>query len=200
MSMRRTALFVLLAFTPAALALGAALGPPSSGSTQAETRSAPERLAADTPRVTPAGATFTVPTGWSIATGKNLVVLEPPETDTHIAIVDSQAADAAAAVAAAWAAYKPEAKRPLKLVTPRPARNGWEDRQVVDYETSPNGRAVLEVIAQPAGSALTVVILDGSEPTMGKRSSPIGLILQRLRPKGYKRASFAGPKAHPLAP
>ena len=198
MSMRRTALFVLLAFTLATLALGATAGPTSSASTQAETRSAPERLAADTPRVTPAGATFTVPTGWSIATGKNLVILEPPETDTHIAIVDSQAADAAAAVAAAWAAYKPEAKRPLKLVTPRPARNGWEDRQVFDYETSPNERAVVQVIAQRAGSAWTVVILDGSEPTFEKRSSPIGLVLQSLRPKGYNRESFAGRKAYPL--
>src|SRR4030095_16804526 len=75
---------------------------------QAETRSTPERLTADTPRVTPGGATFTVPTGWSIATGKSLVILEPPETDTHIAIVDTQAADAKAAVAAAWGASKPD--------------------------------------------------------------------------------------------
>src|SRR5260370_22124649 len=101
MSMRRTALFVLLASTLATLALGAAAGPTSSASTQAGTRSAPERLAADTPRVTPGGATFPLPTGWSITTGKNLVILEPPETDTHIATVASQAADATAAVAAA---------------------------------------------------------------------------------------------------
>jgi hypothetical protein len=60
-----------------------------------------------------------------------MVILEPPETDTHIAIVDSQAADAKAAVEAAWAAYKPAAKRPLKLVTPRPAREGWDEREGV---------------------------------------------------------------------
>src|SRR2546428_12381099 len=194
MSMRRTALFVLLAFTLATLALGAASGPTYSASTQAETRSAPERLAADTPRVTPAGATFTVPTGWSIATGKNLVILEPPETDTHIAIVDSQAADAAAAVAAGWAAYKPEAKRPLKLVTPRPARQGWDERQAFEYETSPNERAVVEALALRAGSKWTAVILDGSEPTVEERRAPIGLIFESLRPKGYQRESFAGRK------
>src|SRR5437879_4971331 len=96
----------------------------------------PERVAAGTRRVTPGGATFMVPSGWSIVTGKNLVILEPPETDTHIAIVDSQAADASAAVAAGWAAYKPEAKRPLKLVTPRPAREGWDERQAFEYANS----------------------------------------------------------------
>jgi len=127
-----------------------------------------------------------------------MVILTPPESDTHIAIVDSQAADAAAAVAAGWAAYKPEAKRPLKLVTPRPAREGWDERQVFDYETSPNERAVVQVIALRAGSTWTVFILDGSEPTVEKRSAPIALILGSLRPKGYQRESFAGRKPQPL--
>lgn len=197
MSIRRTALLVFMTFATLAQGARPTLGPPASPQTP-EGRSAPERLAADTPRVTPGGATFTVPTGWSITTGKNLVILEPPETDTHIAIVDSQAADAASGVAAAWAAYKPEAKRPLKLVTPRPARSGWEDRQVFDYETSPNERAVVQVLALRAGNAWTVVILDGSKPTFEKRAAPIGLILQSLRPKGYQRESFAGRTAQPL--
>ena len=82
-----------------------------------------------------------------------MVVLEPPEPDTHIVVFESDAADAKAAVAAAWSAYKPAANRPLKLITPRPARNGWEERQIFDYETSPNERAVVQVIAQRAGQA-----------------------------------------------
>jgi len=136
--------------------------------------------------------------GWSIVTGKNLVVLEPPETDTHIAIVDCQAADAKSAVDAGWAAYKPEAKRPLKLITPRPARDGWDERQVFDYETSPNERAVVQASALRAGRAWTVVILDGKEPTFEKRGGPVALILQSLRPQRYQRESFAGRKPHPL--
>lgn len=160
--------------------------------------SAPELLTADTPREAPGGATFTVPAGWSISGGKTVVILTPPEADTHIVMVDAQAADAKAAVAAAWAAYKPEANRPIRLVTPRPSRNGWEDRQVFDYETSPNERAVVQATAQRAGNAWTVVILDGKGPTFEKRAAPIGLILQSLRPKGYHRESFAGRKAAPL--
>jgi len=163
-----------------------------------ETLSVPERVTADTARVTPGGATFTVPSGWSIETGKDLVVLIPPETDTHVAIFDAQAADAKAAVEAAWAAYKPESKRPLKLVTPRPAREGWDERQLFDYETSPNERAVVVAIALRAGSTWTVVILDGTGPTVEKRGSPISLIVGSLRPKSYQRESFAGRKAHPL--
>jgi len=165
---------------------------------QAEARSAPEQVAVDTARVTPGGATFTVPSGWTIQTGKDLVVLTPPETDTHLVIFDAQAADAKAAVEAAWAAYKPESKRPIKLISPRPAREGWDERQVFDYETSPNERAVVVAIALRAANTWTVVILDGSDPTVEKRGAPISLIVGSLRPKSYQRESFAGRKAHPL--
>jgi CubicO group peptidase (beta-lactamase class C family) len=180
------------------MALAAVASPTFALYLQQDVKSAPERVAADTPRSTPGGATFTVPAGWSIATGKNMVVLGPPESDTHLAVVDVQAADAKAAVEAAWAAYKPEAKHPLKLATPAPARNGWDERQTFNYETSPNERAVVVAIALRAGSAWTIAILDGSEMTVEKRGSPIGLALQSLRPKGYNRESFAGRKAHPL--
>jgi CubicO group peptidase (beta-lactamase class C family) len=193
----RSALLVLLTCTIFAQRGMFASNPPASPQA-APTKSAPELLTADTPRVTPGGATFTVPAGWSIVTGKDLVIVTPPETDTHIAIFDSQAADASAAVTAAWTAYKPNAKRPLKLVTPRPAREGWDERQVFDYETSPNERAVVAAFALRAGKSWTVMILDGTEPTVEKRNAPIGLVFESLRPKSYQRESFAGRKAHPL--
>jgi len=190
----RVAFLLVLSFV---LLVDTAFGQRSS-SPATPAKAVPEKLTADTPRVTAAGATFTVPADWSIATEKNLVVLEPPETDTHIAIIDSDASDARSAVAAGWAAYKPESKRPLKLITPRPPRNGWEDRQVFDYETSPNERAVVQAIAYRAGKAWTVVILDGSEPTFEKRGAPIALVVQSLRPKGYQREMFTGRKANRL--
>jgi CubicO group peptidase (beta-lactamase class C family) len=170
----------------------------SAATSQSVQAAAPERVVSDTQRFTPGGAQFTVPAGWSIATQKSLVLLTPPEADTHLAIVDTQAPDAKAAVAAAWAAYKPDSKRPIKLVTPRPAREGWDERQVFDYETSPNERVVVVAIAERAGTSWTVMILDGSEPTVEKRGAPIGLIFESLRPKGYARESFAGRKANPL--
>ena len=163
-----------------------------------EKKSAIEQVAADTPRATAAGATFTVPSGWSIETRKDLIVLTPPETDTHVAIFDAQAADAESAVTAAWAAFEPEIKRPIKLITSRPAREGWDERQIFDYETSPNERAAVRAMALRAGTAWTVIILDGTDPTAEKRSAPIGLVFGSLRPKGYHRETFAGRKAHPL--
>src|SRR5580693_3567977 len=99
------------------LALATGMGACKSAAPGRESRSSAELISTDTAKVSPGGATFTVPAGWSLETGKDLVVLTPPETDTHLAIFDAQAPDAAAAVKAAWAAYKGGQTHALKIVT-----------------------------------------------------------------------------------
>lgn len=76
---------------------------------------------------------------------------------------------------------------PVKIVMPRPAREGWDERQVFDYETSPNERAVIQAVAWRAGMTWTVFLIDGTEPTAEKRASPLSLVYQSLRPKGYQK-------------
>ncbi|HEX5041273.1 MAG TPA: serine hydrolase domain-containing protein [Candidatus Polarisedimenticolaceae bacterium] len=157
-----------------------------------------ERVDKDTPSATPGGATFTIPGGWSTTTRDNMVILEPPEPDTHIALVDVAAKDAEAAVTAAWAAYKPGFARPLKIAQTVEARQGWDERKVFQYETSPNERVVVQALALRAGEKWTVLLIDGTEPTFEKRGAPAGLALASVRPGGYTRESFAGKKANPL--
>src|SRR5262249_50621334 len=93
---------------------------------------------------------------------------------------------------------KPDAKRPLKRVTPSPGREGWDEQQVFDYETSPNERVVVQAIAVRAGTKWTVVIRDGTAVTFHRRYAPAELIINSLRPKGYQRETFAGRKPHRL--
>src|SRR5262249_30537201 len=77
-------------------------------------------------------------------------------------------------------------------------RDGWEERKVYQYETSPNERAVVQALAWRAGDTWTVTIIDGTEPTLEKRGGPLSMAVQSLRPKGYTRESFSGRKANPL--
>src|SRR5260370_8780080 len=102
MIVRRVVLMVSLAIAALMPAFAANPTLQSSPSSQRETRSAPERLAADTPRVTPGGATFPVPAGWSLTTRKTLVGLAPPDPGTPISIIDAQAADPPRAHPPAW--------------------------------------------------------------------------------------------------
>ena len=72
------------------------------------------------------------------------------------------------------------------------------ERQVIDYETSPNEKRALFAVAYRTGPNWTVLLADGREATGEKRLAAIGLVQQSLRPAGYKRESFAGLKAHPM--
>src|SRR5690348_12074753 len=173
---------------------------PVDAQPQTGPKPAPQVVTADSPNTTPGGATFIVPAGWSVAKSASSVTLQPPEPDTHIATFDVHASDAAAAVANAWATYRPDMKRPLKITVPIPDRNGWTDGKRFIYETSPNERAVVIAIALHSGDTWTVVLADGTEPTFEKRGAQINVVLQSLRPRGYQRESFAGRKALPLTP
>jgi CubicO group peptidase (beta-lactamase class C family) len=165
---------------------------------QAPTQNPAEKLTADKELTTSGGATFTAPGGWSLSTTGPLVLLEPPEADTHIVIFDSGAGSADAAIQEAWKAYKPDEKRPIRQKLSPPAREGWEEVQVYLYETSPNERAVVQAIARRAKDRWTVVIAHGKEPTFEKRGAAVGLILGSLKPASFEREMFTGRKAGQL--
>jgi CubicO group peptidase (beta-lactamase class C family) len=169
---------------------GAAVGQPAN--------SGIELLSADTPLTTASGVTFTAPSGWRVTSTASTKVLEPPEADSRLALVDIRAANAAAAVAAGWASYRSDANRPLRITTPQTAQNGWEERHVYNYETSPNERAVVYALAWRAGQDWIVAIVETSRSTFEKRNAAFALTIGSLRPKGYQREMFSGKQARPL--
>ncbi len=155
-------------------------------------------LAADTPRSTVEGASFIAPAGWSIAVRGQATILEAPEGGSFIALVDVRAPDADAAVAAAWAAYRPGASWPLKVTTDAPDKDGWSSRRAYEYQISPNEKRDVGAYPRRAGEVWTVIIYDMAQAVGEKRSAAVSLIFGRLFPKGYARESFAGKKAHRL--
>ncbi len=154
----------------------------------------------DTPAATASGTAFVIPKAWSSVVTGAMVVMTPPEVDTHVAIIEVAAKDATAASVAAWQIYRPGAKRPLKLVVQRSPRNGWDERATMDYETSPNEKALVLAAALRHGATWTVVIIDASESTAEKRGAALNVIEQSLRPAGFTRETFAGRTAHMLDP
>jgi CubicO group peptidase (beta-lactamase class C family) len=155
---------------------------------------------ADAPLTTASGATFTAPLGWSVISSMNKVVLAPPEEDSRLVLVEVHATDAATAVAAGWASYRPDANRPLRIAMPQAPYNGWEERHIYHYETSPNEKAVIYSLAWRAGRNWMVAIVEASRSTFQKRNAGFSLVVGSLRPNGYQREMFNGRKAHPLDP
>jgi CubicO group peptidase (beta-lactamase class C family) len=159
-----------------------------------------EKLSADTPETTVLGNAFIAPKDWSIRVKGPATILEAPEGDSWIAIVDVDAKTQDEALAAAWKAYKPDAKWPLKVSNDLPDRDGWSRRREYDYQTSPNEKRGVGAVVYYSGSSWTVIIEDVADAVAEKRGAQLSLIFSRLLPKGYSRESFAGKKANTLDP
>lgn len=158
-------------------------------------------LATDTPAKLASGATFTAPKGWTFADKGQVRVMTAPEGDARVMVVDGlTGADVQAAVASGWALAQTGMTRAPKLVTPRPGREGWDDRSVFEYETSPNEKRFLYAIAYRKGPGWAAILYDGSDATTDKRFAAVSQVMSSLRAPGYSRESFAGRVAHKLDP
>ena len=156
-------------------------------------------LPTDTPTTTVAGNTFVAPAGWTVTVRGTATVVEAPEGDSRVVVVDvGEAKDADDAVARAWKAYAPAKTWPLKVKTPSSDRDGWTQRVDYDYLTSPNEKRGVSAHTRLAGERWTVVIYDMAHAVGEKRGSQVSLIFGELLPKGFTRETFAGRKAHRL--
>jgi CubicO group peptidase (beta-lactamase class C family) len=160
--------------------------------------SAPVHLTADTPEQTAGGATFIAPADWTFSVRGPATILEAPEGDSRIVLVDVRASTADSAVALAWAEYMPDHKWPLQMVTRELDEDGWSDRNTYNYQTLPNEKRSVVVSTGRAADMWTVAIYDMTNATGEKRGAAVELIFGRLLPKGYTRESFAGRKAATL--
>src|ERR1700758_5003390 len=165
---------------------------------RAATESTSEKLNADTPKTTVLGNTFVAPKDWTIKVKGNATILEAPEGDSWVALVDAEAKTAEEALAAAWKICKPDAKWPVKVTNDLPDRDGWSRRRAYGYLTSPNEKRGVDAVALYSGTSWTVVIENMADAVSEKRGSQVALALGRLLPKGYTRESFAGKKANVL--
>jgi CubicO group peptidase (beta-lactamase class C family) len=151
---------------------------------------------ADTPATTTAGHGFILPRGWTLTQRGSASILEAPEGDTRIALIDVDAKDAGSAIDAAWAIYRGGAKPEVTLSMPVANRDGWRDGRS-DFHRAAAGRS-LGLRAMRHGAQWAVRIDDLNNAVAGKRSAELRLIRDEFLPRGYARESFAGRRAHRL--
>lgn len=176
------------------------LGSANASAQPPAARPAPEKLAANSPRSTAGGTTFTAPGGWTIESDGNRTILTGPEPDFKVGIVDAPIKSADAAIAAAWPSLRADFKRPVKLATPLPGRKGWDERRNVEYETSPNEKLVVFALGMRHGDSWLALVVESGQASFEKRVSSLRLVLDSLRPKGYVKETFAGKTSHPIDP
>ena len=158
----------------------------------------PSVMEADTPLTTVNGTGLVAPRGWSVSTAPAAVVLGAPEGGSYIAFSDATGGDADAAVAAAWATYRPGAIPALEGSQDRAARDGWDQIRAYSYRPAAGEARTIFARALRKGDRWTVVIHDMADEVRDKRDAQLEQIFGKLLPAGYRRESFAGRPAHKI--
>ncbi|MEA2746674.1 MAG: hypothetical protein QOI41_817 [Myxococcales bacterium] len=155
-------------------------------------------LTADETATAPWGATFQASKGWSMTTRSDLVVLEAPERDLKVTLVELTESDGDRAIAAAWKRVDPTFARATKTRTTPPGRDGWDAVTQILYETPVAESRLVVAIARKKGDRMHVTLLDGSNAAADRRGAQMGTVIASYKPKGLEEESFAGKKANVL--
>ena len=151
-------------------------------------------------RTTPAGATFTVPTGWVVRSQDENYWLDKPGAVLTIGLYESRADTADSAVLEAMRELWPGFTRDVDIAATALPREGWALGRDYRFHASPSENRVVAalVLSQRPTGPFTVVALSADRAALGRRSADVERIYGSVRPPGYRSESFAGRLARKL--
>jgi CubicO group peptidase (beta-lactamase class C family) len=159
-----------------------------------------KELAEDTKLTTASGAAFTVSKGWFVARAGGIIVLEEPQRELAVALVEMNGPTIEEAIAQAWKRWKPDFARPVRMTTkpPTAASSGWDEVGQIVYETAAAERKLVAGLARRKGSTYYVTLVDGAIAALERRGAQMNAALNSLEVPGREEETFAGRTAHVL--
>jgi len=147
----------------------------------------------------PSGATLKVAADWTVTASADGLILEDPEKQLTIELVEVEAtAGMSAAISAAWSRRRPGFNRQELAASDSPGREGWDLFRWSRYKTSPEEARRVSAFVARKGTLAVVVLVDSPLAAVQRRSSQVGLVHDRLRPAGYVRETYRGRTPRPL--
>ena len=155
--------------------------------------------AADRVVALPSGATLKVAADWTVTTAPDGLILEDPEKQLRIDLVEVDATPGmSTAISAAWSRRRPGFVRKELAASDSPGREGWDLLRWTRYETSPGEARRVSAVGVRKGSLAVVALVEGPFAAAQRRSSQIALVQDSLRPAGYVRETYQGRTPRPL--
>ena len=158
------------------------------------------QLSEDTQLITPSGSTFTGSKNWYVTTRDDMVILEEPDRELTIALVENKEVDAQKAIQAAWKKLNPDFDYPVAQTISAPATDGWDEIVQVIYETSAEESKLVFAVARRKAETWYIQVIDGTKGGLGRRSAQMAIVLTSFKPSGLTEESFADKTAHVLTP
>jgi len=147
----------------------------------------------------PSGATLKVAADWTVTTSTDGLILEDPEKQLKIELVEVEAtAGMSAAISTAWSRRHPGFNRQELAASDSPGREGWDLFRWSRYKTSPEEARRVSAFVARKDTLAVVVLVDSPLAAVQRRSSEVGLVHDSLRPAGYVRETYRGRTPRPL--
>ena len=157
-----------------------------------------KKLDADTPMKTASGATFEAPKGWTVTMFADRILLETPERDVSITLVEVSERDGEKALSKAWALLKPSFALKVAQTVHPPSKDGWDSVTQTSYEVGGGEARSVIGIALGKGATQYVALIDGANSGMDRRGAQLRTVVATIRAAGVTEESFAGKTARPL--
>lgn len=155
-------------------------------------------LQSDTELRTPSGATLTVAKGWYVGQDKDALLLQEPDKELLVAIVENKATNADGAIQSAWKVVQPGFSRKVEQSIALPARDGWEEVVQTVYQTTTQESRVVIAAARRKADRWYVTVVDGTKAALDRRGAQLMTTVNSLKPQGLEAESFKGRTAHTL--
>lgn len=159
---------------------------------------AAKQLDKDTELASPSGTTFTVANGWWVTAREGDTLLEDPDRELQIVLLELSAASGEEAIVSAWKRVKPDFARPVYQTYRPPAQPPWDEVVQSVYDVPAQEARTVVGAARRAGATWYVALIDGPNAAMGRRNAQLVTTLNGLKPRGAQEESLAGRTAKPL--
>ncbi|QRN95456.1 beta-lactamase family protein [Archangium violaceum] len=156
------------------------------------------KLDAATPLKTASSTPFTVSAGWYVTERDGHLLLEDPERQLRLTLLEVPGPSAERALAAAWKQTRPDFALPVKHAAHPPAQDGWDEIFQNTYEPPPQEARVVVGLARRKGDTNYVVLLDGAAAAMDRRGAQAAQVLLGFKSARLGEESFAGKAPLPL--
>ncbi len=158
-----------------------------------------KKLEQDTQITTASGCTFTAEKGWFVTQHDTMIVLEEPDRELTVTLIENKEKTAEQAVAAAWKQVQPNFAYTIQHTLNSVPSDGWDEIVQFMYDTSSAQKKLLVYAsARRIGTTWYVELVDGTKAAFERRMAGVLLISTSFKVPGVKEESFAGKKAHKL--
>jgi len=154
-----------------------------------------KKLEHDTQLTTASGCTFMAEKGWFVTQRDNVVMLEEPDRELTIAVLENNEKTAQEAVFVAWKQVQPDFAYTIQHTMNQVPQDGWDEIVQFVYDTSTQeDQLIVFALARRVGATWYIELIDGTKAAFERRMAGMLLIDSSFKVPGTQEESFAGKK------